>query len=179
MKKIAIGSHNPVKIAATRKAFLSFWPKSQFEFLNVNASSGVSDQPMSDRECIKGARNRAKKVLRQTKADYGVGIEGGICKVEGCYFARAWAVVIDKKGNVGFGSSISAPVATKLMKLIHKGIELGKANDILTGRENTKQKEGYFGLISDNIITREKGYIDAVIMALAPFKNKDIFSSRF
>lgn len=175
MKKVAIGSHNPVKIAATRKAFLSLWPKGQFEFIDFEIISGVNDQPMSDEESIKGAKNRAKGVLRKTKADYGVGIEGGICKVGDCYFARAWAVVVDRKGNVDFGSSISAPLPPKFMKLIHKGMELGRANDIITGRENTKQKEGYFGLISNNLITREKGYVDGVIMALAPFKNRGIF----
>jgi len=83
--------------------------------------------------------------------------------------------VIDQKGTMGFGSSISAPVAPKFIKLIQEGIDLGKATDIVSGKENTKQKEGYFGLISNNLITREKGYTDAVIMALAPFKNKNIF----
>lgn len=175
MKKVAIGSHNPVKIEATRRAFSSLWPEERFEFAGVDASSGVSDQPMSDEECVKGARNRAKDALRKAKADYGVGIEGGICKVDDCYFARAWVVVVDQKSGVGSGSTISAPMPPKFMELIHSGMELGKANDILTGRENTKQKEGYFGLITNNLITREKGYTDGVIMALASFKNKDIF----
>jgi len=61
------------------------------------------------------------------------------------------------------------------MKLINKGVELDKANDMITGKENTKQDNGYFGIISDNLITREKGYIDAVIMALARFKKPEIF----
>jgi len=46
---------------------------------------------------------------------------------------------------------------------------------MITGKENTKQDNGYFGIISDNLITREKGYIDAVIMALARFKKPEIF----
>jgi len=75
MKKVAIGSHNPVKIAATRKAFFLFWPKSRFEFVDVDTIPGVNEQPMSDRECIKGAKNRAKEALRKTKADYGIGRE--------------------------------------------------------------------------------------------------------
>lgn len=173
--KVAIGSKNLVKIRAVKKAFACFWPKQRFEFVGLRAASGVKDQPRSDKECIKGAFNRAKKAQQKTGADFSVGIEGGICEAENLYFARAWMVVINKKGETGIGSSLSAPLSQKFMNLIDKGFELGKANDIITGRKNTKQKEGYFGLISDNLITREKGYRDGIIMALAKFKKTEFF----
>ncbi len=130
---------------------------------------------MYDRESIFGAKNRAKKALKKSHADFGVGIEGGIIKICGNYFARGWVAVVNKKGIVGLGSSLSAPIPLKYMKLINKGVELGKANDMITGGENTKQDKGYFGFISNNLITRESGYTDAVIMALARFKKPEIF----
>lgn len=175
MVTVAIGSQNPVKVNCTKKAFSSCWPKIEFEYIAVTVPSGVKDQPLSDKECILGAKNRAKRALKIAKTDYGVGIEGGIIKMNGNFFARAWVVVVNKMGVVGFGSSLSAPVPPKYMKLIKKGIELGKVNDMITGRENTKHDNGYFGFISDNLVTREKGYTDAVIMALARFRKPEIF----
>lgn len=173
--KVAIGSKNPVKLQATKNAFMFVWPDKDFEFISVETNSGVNDQPMSDEETIKGAESRAKQAQEKIKADFGVGLEGGICKINNQYFARAWMAVMDKNGDIGLGSTLSAPLPDKFMKLINDGVELGKAHDIITGRENTKQQEGYFGFISSNHITREKGYINAMIMALAKFKKPDIF----
>lgn len=90
MKTVAIGSQNPIKITCTKKAFSSYWPKTEFEFIPVTVPSGVNDQPLSDKECILGAKNRAKRALKGAFSDYGVGIEGGIIKVNGKFFARAW-----------------------------------------------------------------------------------------
>jgi len=110
MTIVAIGSQNPVKVNCTKKAFSSYLPKAKFEFISITVPSGVSDQPFSDKECILGAKNRAQRVLKSAKSDYGVGIEGGIIKINGDYFACAWVVVVNEKGAVGLGSSLSAPV---------------------------------------------------------------------
>ena len=59
--KVAIGSTNPVKIAAVKSAFKKVWPNKKFTFKGIKVNSGVSHQPMSDIESIKGAGNRAKK----------------------------------------------------------------------------------------------------------------------
>lgn len=176
MIKVGVGSQNPVKVNCVKKAFTVCWPKKKFVFVSQSVSSGVNDQPRSDEECVLGAKNRAEQVLKETKANFGVGIEGGIVKMGEHFFARAWVVVIDNKGNTGLASSVSAPMSKRHMDLINSGIELGKADDMITGRKNTKQKEGYFGFISSKLITREKGYIDAVIMALARFKKLKLFS---
>lgn len=74
--KVAVGSKNPVKIAAVREAFTKVWPKKHFVFEGVAVSSGVSNQPMSDEESFRGARNRAERAMKQIDADFGVGLEG-------------------------------------------------------------------------------------------------------
>jgi len=175
MEKVAIGSKNPVKIGCAKKAFSSYWPEKKFNFLSMDVPSGVDDQPISDKKCILGAKNRAKRALKKTEADYGIGIEGGIIKVNDQYFARGWVAIVNKKGVIGLGSSLSAPIPPKFMRLINNEVELGKVNDMITGRKNTKHREGYFGFISDNLITRERAYIDAAVMALARFKKPEIF----
>ena len=53
--KVAVCSTNPVKIEATRQAFAKVWPKEKWEIISVEVESGVSNQPMSDKESIKQA----------------------------------------------------------------------------------------------------------------------------
>ncbi|HVZ58518.1 MAG TPA: inosine/xanthosine triphosphatase [Patescibacteria group bacterium] len=174
--KVAVGSKNPVKIAAVKEAFVKVWPDREFEFIGTEVDSGVPDQPMSDNESIIGATNRALRAKSFVSADYGVGLEGGIQKIGEKYFDCGWIVVIDKKGQRGIDSSIRMEVPPKMMELIHQGTELGKVVDIVFRTNNAKHNQGHFGLMTGNAITRKEGYRDGVITALAAFINPDIFA---
>ena len=55
-------------------------------------------------------------------------------------------------------------------ELLRGGMELGDADDLVFGRENSKQANGAIGLLTDNVIDREAYYIHALVMALARFK---------
>ena len=55
---VSIGSHNPVKLAATRSGFTTVWPAEEWHFEAVDVAPGVSGQPMCNAESIRGARNR-------------------------------------------------------------------------------------------------------------------------
>ncbi|KKS04790.1 MAG: putative non-canonical purine NTP phosphatase [Candidatus Curtissbacteria bacterium GW2011_GWA2_41_24] len=85
--KIAVGSTNPVKIEAAKRAFGKVWPKKKLEIVGIEVPSGVSQQPMTDKEAVKGARNRAKVAIKSARADFGVGLEGGLQK----FWYGAWA----------------------------------------------------------------------------------------
>lgn len=174
-QKIAIGSKNPAKIEAVRLAFEKVWPEKKFEFIGVEVSSGVTNQPMSDTESLKGATTRAKKALKTLRADYGVGLEGGLQKVSGIWLEYGMAVVINKKGEIGVGSSPRIEVPKKVIKLVKEGRELGDVGDILFGIPNLKQKQGYFGEMTKGHITRSFGYSQGVIMALVRFLNPQLF----
>src|SRR5680860_1864371 len=76
--RVAIGSRNPVKVAATQAGFEAAWPSRNWIFEDCDVSSGVSDQPMSNGESILGARNRAVRARNLLCAGYGVGIESGL-----------------------------------------------------------------------------------------------------
>jgi len=52
---------------------------------------------------------------------------------------------------------------------------LGEADDIIFGQTNSKQKNGTVGNLTDNAVDRTKYYIDAIILALIPFKNKNLY----
>src|SRR5690606_8175876 len=136
---IAIGSTNPVKINATRLAFKKIFPDKKITIKGINVPSGVSDQPMSDAECIKGARNRAKEAMKELGADYGVGIEGGLNKLGDIWFDCGWIVILDKNGREGIGSSVKMKTPEKMVEMvIEKKMELGTVNDILFKRKNSK-----------------------------------------
>lgn len=175
--KVAIGSKNPVKIAAVQEAFTKVWPEVSFQFVGIDAVSGVSNQPMSDEESINGATNRAKQALTETDADFGVGPKGGLQKVGEMWFDTGWIVIIDKNGRKGIGSTIRLETPKKVMNLIEEGKELGEVCDILFQQENSKQAGGYFGLVTNELISRKAGYTHGVIAALSAFINKDLFSN--
>lgn len=173
---VAIGSTNPAKIKAVETAFKKVWPKKKFKFIPTKVNSGVSKQPKSDEECIKGARNRAKLSMRKTKSDFGVGLEGGLQKIGKNWFDSGWIVVIDKDGIEGIGCSIKMQTPNKMINLINKkDLELGEVDDIIFNIKNSKQKQGHFGLMTNNAIRRSHAYSHAVISALVRFINPDIF----
>ena len=62
--RVAVGSTNPAKIKAVKAAFQKVWPDKKWVVEGVEVKSGVSDQPMSTSESIKGATNRAKRSLK-------------------------------------------------------------------------------------------------------------------
>jgi non-canonical (house-cleaning) NTP pyrophosphatase len=59
--------------------------------------------------------------------------------------------------------------------LIKEGKELGEADDIVFQKENSKQKTGAVGLLTGNVLDRTSYYKEAIILALIPFKNKDLY----
>ncbi|OGZ53372.1 MAG: hypothetical protein A3B25_00095 [Candidatus Ryanbacteria bacterium RIFCSPLOWO2_01_FULL_48_26] len=175
MKKVAVGSKNKPKMEAVRAAFEKVWPEEAWEVVGVEVESGVGSQPMSDEEAITGARNRARQALQAENSDYGVGIEGGIHQTAGTHFAFGWMVIVDKNRKEGIGSSIRMRVPPRAIDIIQDGKELGDADDVLFGKSDSKHREGFFGLMSKNLITRSSGYTDGVIVALTRFIHPHLF----
>lgn len=173
--RITVGSTNPVKINAVKNAFSNAFSDKIIEVSGLNINSGVSDQPMSDKESIKGAYNRAEQSLILGKTDYGVGLEGGIQKIDKFWFDCGWAVIINKKREWGIGSSVRVLLSDKMISLIKEGKELGEVSDILFKRTNSKQAEGHFGIMTNNLITRTSGYRDSIYSALTRFLHPEVF----
>ena len=173
--KIAVGTKNPAKIKSVRIAFKKIFPSEEILVVGEAIASGISNQPMSDEEAIKGARTRAKGAIKAAHSDFGVGLEGGIHKIGTKWFDYGWAVIINKKGEEGIGSSIRMEVPDKIYKLIKKHGELGYATDAYFKTVNSKQNQGYFGAMTKGKITRARGYSDGVLSALARFLHKDLF----
>ena len=168
--KVIVTSHNPVKIAAVREAFLSQFPKQEIQLVPLAVESGVSDQPMSDEETRQGARNRvANARLTNPGADYWVGLEGGLDFFDGCLMAFAWMVIAVGNDHISETRSVTLPLPPEVQTLVSEGLELGEANDRVFSTLNSKQGGGAFGLLTDGLMTREGIYTQTLILALIPF----------
>jgi len=177
MKEVIIASQNPVKIEATRVGFEEMFPNEEFSFKGESVPSGVSDQPTTDEDTLVGASNRVKNIaLKTPNADYWVGIEGGLHprgpeEME----SFAWIVIRNKDGKVGKSKTGTFFLPNEIIRLVNEGKELGDADDIVFGQTNSKQKNGTVGNLTGNLITRTRYYSQSVILALAPFKNPDLY----
>ena len=178
MQKVIIGSTNPVKLGSVQEAFATvFGSDGKFDFITYAALSGVSDQPMNQEETKQGAENRAAACLREyPDASYGVGLEGGLEQMAGKYWVMAWMCVMSNEGGKGFGRTATFQLPPAVGRLIDEGYELGTANDMVFGETNSKKKGGAVGLITDNKLTRQSVYRDAMIFALAPFAKPELFA---
>ncbi len=170
MKKIIVGSTNPVKLATTMDAFHKSFPDEEFEFHTYSAPSGVPDQPIGQTETKQGATNRANACKsKYPDADYYVGLEGGLEKIDGNYWVFAWMCVLSNSKAHGFGRTGSFLLPSKMSDMIDQGEELGTATDIVFNETNSKHKGGTIGALTNDTITRADFYRDALIFALLPF----------
>jgi len=137
--------------------------------------SGVSDQPMTDAETLHGALNRAANAqTAEPAADFWVGIEGGCEVLEGELACFAWAVVRSKE-LVGKGRTGLFFLPEAVARLVRQGVELGHADDLVFNRSNSKQQNGAIGLLTGDVIDRLAYYEHAMVMALVPFRNKELY----
>jgi len=177
MKRIVMASLNPVKLNAVLQGFQRMFPEEQFETITINVPSGVSDQPMSDGETLQGAINRsAAASMRIPEADYWVGIEGGVDEQDEVLQAFAW-VVIKSNGLLGKSRTATFELPNVIRDLVRSGVELGEADDLVFKRQNSKQANGAIGILTQDVIDRTAYYEHAVILALVPFRNHDLFLS--
>jgi inosine/xanthosine triphosphatase len=167
---VVVTSFNPVKIEAVREAFENRFPLHDLRVIPVQVDSGVADQPMSDDETLRGARNRvAEARLKNPDADYWVGLEGGLDFFDQHLMAIAWMVVTSSDNRSSEARSATLPLPPKVQALVESGLELGEANDRVFSTLNSKQGGGAYGLLTDGLMTRESIYAQTLILALIPF----------
>ena len=171
---VIVGSKNPTKIKAVSGAFKRVFKKNNVVVSGVSVPSGVSDQPMGSNETKTGAENRLKKVKAQ-HADFYVGIEGGCGYINKNLYAFAWVVAENKEGRQGQGKTSMFQLPKKIKNLIEVGVELGDADDIVFKRNNSKEKNGAVGILTNNLIDRTTYYEEAVVLSLIPFIKNELF----
>jgi inosine/xanthosine triphosphatase len=183
--RIALGSDRAAKILAVRAAIAriaeidSGWSDTTVVARSVETSAPA--MPLTDWELMSGARERAlavREILRQQKleADLFAGLEGGFhsISVDGEWhtFLRGWAYVTDgERGSFGMSPSIEVP------DVIVKR-ELGIVIDEVAGMRDVRSKQGAWGVLSRDLLTRSMSFEAALIAAFAPFYNPALYSTR-
>lgn len=182
---VAVGSRNPVKIEAVRVVLERAIQENllpdftKFEVTGLEVESGVSVQPVGDEETLQGASNRAAKVLQATEnGHWGVGLEGGILKLEENIFTNAWCAIVDRYGNRSVGGGLLMPLPPAIVRDLEAGFELGDATDRLFGVKHSKQAGGALGYLSKNLSTRQHAYEEIFTYALVKFLAPALYELR-
>jgi inosine/xanthosine triphosphatase len=167
LRLIAVGSMNPVKIGAALAVIQRLAPHARVEGIAVE--SGVSDQPWSDEETIRGALTRAHAARSALDADWGIGIEGGVIDAGGGVVRTcAWAAIVSREGREGVGGSLSLELPRRVAELVVGGMELGHAMDAVSGERDVKRGVGAVGILTQGLVSRQAAYETLVAYALVP-----------
>ena len=170
--RVIVASGNPVKIGAAREAFATVFPDAALDVAGIEVDSGVGDQPDSDANTRRGARERARRASAAVPgADFWVGVEGGVDSYDTQLMAFAWMAVMGPRGDISEARSATLPLPPAVKELVDGGMELGEANDRVFATVNSKQGGGAYGLLTDGRYTREGIYAQTLIIALTPFVN--------
>lgn len=174
LRRVAVGSANPVKVEAVRAVMRRIVPDA--EIISAAVASGVPDQPWGDAETILGARARAVAACAARSADLGIGIEGGVvANADGTLRTCAWAVVVDATGREGLGGSLAMPLPESAAALVRAGMELGVAMDAVSGRVDVKRTMGAVGILTAGLVDRQNAYEVILAYALAPFISRALY----
>jgi inosine/xanthosine triphosphatase len=186
---IALGSDRAAKINALSQAVERIatvdenWRGAQIVPRAVETH--VAAMPLSDDELMCGARNRALAVGEALKnegigADLWVGLEGGFHSLEfdGVWrtYLHGWAYATD--GERGwFGGAPSVEIPPSIARRVIEGkLELGDVIDQVAGEHDVRSRQGTWGVLSRDLLTRSMSFEAALIAALAPFYNANFYS---
>lgn len=174
----AVGSTNPVKLAAARAVLARAFPACAVRA--VAAPSGVPDQPWGDDETRRGAAERARAALASLGGAgdaLGIGFEGGVVDDAGALRTCAWAAVATPDGRVHLGGSLAMPLPPPVAARLRAGQELGHAVDDLLGTTGTKHAGGAVGVLTRGLVDRQRAYEVLLTYALAPLLAPEFWPS--
>ena len=189
VKTIALGSDRAAKIMAVRASVARIatihpdW--SDVNVVARRVETNAPAMPLTDWQLMEGARERALAARdslhsRRLEADIYVGLEGGFHSIsisgEWHTFLRGWAFATDGERSA-FGAAPSITVPPEIVKGVVEGRrELGVVIDEITGGRDIRSKQGAWGVLSEDLVTRSMSFELALIAAFAPFYNPKFYS---
>ncbi len=167
---VAVGSTNRAKIDGVIEAYKLF--NIDIEIVPVKVPSGISHQPKSLEETVKGAVNRALNALKVVEnADEAVGIESGLIMMPiiNRFIDITIAVIIDRRGRLSAGLSPGFEIPSNFIREIFtNNKELEELAVKVSGIENIGEHGGFISYLTYSKISRKELTKLAVIMALTP-----------
>lgn len=174
--QVAVGSKNPVKLAAVRSALEIAGVEA--EVIGVAVASDVPEQPIGHAETMRGAVTRARNACTAGDAAWGVGMEAG---VEFDDAGQGWlysvTVIATADGRVSHSQSGMLLLPPAVAARVRAGEELGPVMDEVTGVANSKQKLGAIGFLTGGVVRREDSFREAFGRALAPLLRPELYHS--
>ena len=160
---IAVGSLNPVKVAAVRTVMERVY--GEVRITAVDVPSGVPPQPFGDQTHL-GSLNRARAALGGH--DMAVGIEAGVFEMlDGLYDIQHCSIVsADGRETYGQGSGFRYP--DRIAGLVRGGMTVGDAVHEVYGDSDVGKGQGAVGLLSKGLIDRKRLTEQSVTAAMIP-----------
>lgn len=164
---------NGVKRAVERLSSQFGMDFSKIQFNVIDVKSEVSDTPKSIEELMRGAKHRALSGYQDIPEEVvvSIGVEGGLFENDKKVFLQSWSCVYDGK-EFHYGSSGAIEIPQKLADdIMENGIDLGIAIDEFAKQVDVRSKQGTFGVLTNDLITREDSFELSTIFALTPYFN--------
>lgn len=162
---VAVGSTNPVKVEAVERALERYEPT----VTAVAVDSGVSEQPWSVAETVTGAETRARRALDSSDVTYGVGLEGGVARLEGLSGLSLimWGAATDGE-RIERGSGPTLRLPDRVASRLEAGEELGPVMDDVFGRDGIAESDGAAGVLTGGLTDRTRALGEAVACSVGP-----------
>lgn len=186
---VALGSERAAKVEAVRRCLERIsrvderWRGASVVARSVKTAAPA--MPLTDKELARGARERARAVRESLRheglsAQLFVGLEGGFhsFELDGRWHTqlRGWAYVTDGERE-GFGVSPSIGVPASIARRVTEGgVELSAVIDDVAGEQDVRSRQGAWGVLSRDLLTRAESFEAALIAAFAPFYNEKLYS---
>ena len=174
---VVTGTKNPTKLAGIERAFKEVFPLNTIEVKGIEVDNIVGKQPIGLEEIFLGAYSRALNASKIVKnADFYVGVEAGIKKIDKYWLDIQLAIVIDRKGHMGIGISPGFPLPNKLLhKILFEKYELEEVVDSYYGTKDIGSHGGFIKILTREKVQREDLVYYATLMALIPWLNADLY----
>ena len=186
---MALGSDRAAKVEALGRSLARIasvderWTDAEVIARRVETSAPA--MPLTDVELMRGARERARAVrealLKEgAGAQFFVGLEGGLhsFELDGRWHThlRGWAYATDGVRE-GFGVSPSILLPDSMARRVtESGVELSAVIDEVAGERDVRSRQGAWGVLSRDLLTRAESFEAALIAAFAPFYNEKLYS---
>lgn len=152
-------------MAAVKNAFQD----QEAQFLSLDISSGVSEQPFSDEETIQGAINRALGALKMENGEIGIGLEGGVQESTHGLLLCNWGALASEDNEPIIAGGARFLLPSEIAERLRAGEELGPVMDDYAKKENVRKNEGAVGIFTNGIIDRREMFSHIMKLLVGQF----------
>jgi inosine/xanthosine triphosphatase len=174
--EVVVGSNNYPKRLAVETVFKNAFPDEFIYVKTVSVDSGVASHPINAEDALQGAINRAQgSFASEGNAQYYVGIEGGLLRVKKRAWEIGWVAISNDEGYIATALSAGIELKGQILEAILDGKELNDVLDDVYGIAKIGNSNGFYGLATNDLVTRQAAYEQGITFALAPFLHPELY----